>query len=258
MEYEEICDFYIDENNKYLVIPELNIKYLIDPIESDLSYMPEATESTVIIAGKDADLVLNTRYEPRIFEIIAYTDDNLSIEEKQTEIYKIKKFVNNMKNKTKNLGLLARKEFIPVKYYEKLIINELSKSVKFQIPLKSSHSYTNDLEKKTIVGAGTKESNTIEPVGCIITIIGPATTPTISLNDYQMYYDNVILEGNKLIINTKNSTVTHITSNNVKTNAAIYYNHEYPKIQFGNNEIKVLSGIDNPAQVLTEWYDLKI
>ena len=67
----------------------------------------------------------------------------------------------------------------------------------------------------------------------------------------------IVLSGNKLIINTGNSTITHETSLGVKTNAAIYYNHEYPKIKLGKNEIKVLSGITDNSQVTTEWYDLK-
>ena len=71
-------------------------------------------------------------------------------------------------------------------------------------------------------------------------------------------YGNVILEGNKLLIDTGNSTITHVNSNGVRTNASIYYNHEYPKIKYGINELKVLSGVDDSSQVTVEWYDLKL
>ena len=144
-----------------------------------------------------------------------------------------------------------------VKYSKQLVVTKFPKSVRFEIPLKSDKSYGMDLFKKKIIGAGRKRSYTVENTGCIITIEGPCNNPIISLNDYQMIYSNVVLSGNKLIINTGNSTITHETSLGVKTNAAIYYNHEYPKIKLGKNEIKVLSGITDNSQVTTEWYDLK-
>ena len=73
-----------------------------------------------------------------------------------------------------------------------------------------------------------------------------------------MAYYNTVLEGNRLEIDTNNSTIKHISSNGEVTNVAAYYNHEYPKIKYGENEIKILNKIDSETQVYTEWYDLKI
>ena len=73
-----------------------------------------------------------------------------------------------------------------------------------------------------------------------------------------MHYDNVLLEGEQLIINSLNSTVTLINESGTETNAMTYYNHEFPQIQNGTNELKVLSGIDNENQVQVKWYDLKL
>ena len=36
------------------------------------------------------------------------------------------------------------------------------------------------------------------------------------------------------------------------------YNHEFPKIKNGENQLAVSSGIDDEKQVNVKWYDLKI
>ena len=253
VEYE----FYITENGRF-VVPDLNIDYLFSPSESEIPEISEAIENSVKIAGRDGDIVLGTNYEPREFKIVVYTDENLSPEEKVTEIGKVTTFLNYMKNDYKKMAFLQENKMFEVKYFSQLTTTKFPKAVRFEIPLKSSSAYATALEKTKIEGSGIGESNTIEETGCVITIQGPAQSPTIALNDYQMEYYRPILAGNTLVIDTGNSTITHITSEGVKTNAAIYYNHEYPKIKLGVNEIKVLSGIDNATQVITEWYDLKI
>ena len=260
--YAEEYDFYIDENARFIV-PEYDINYQVSMTESDLSDMPEASESAVKIAGKDGDVVLNTTYEPKDFNIVAYTDDNLDPKDKEAEKTKLVNFLHSIKNRTKNFGLLYREKFYPVKYNDKLTPTIYPKSIRFEIPIKSSKSLGYALEKKMIFGNGKEISNTIEETGCKIIIEGPIygtndSPMVITLNDYQMAYYNTVLEGNRLEIDTNNSTIKHISSNGEVTNVAAYYNHEYPKIKYGENEIKILSKIDSETQVYTEWYDLKI
>ena len=58
----ENFDFYISSMG-YLVIPidsTTSKKYLINFAESSIPSMPEATEASVRIAGRDGDIPLNT------------------------------------------------------------------------------------------------------------------------------------------------------------------------------------------------------
>ena len=73
-----------------------------------------------------------------------------------------------------------------------------------------------------------------------------------------MEFSTSILDGATLIIDSNKSTVTHIAPNGLKTNQMKYYNHQFPKIENGVNELKVLSGINNEQQVKVEWYDLML
>lgn len=254
----ENFDIYISSNG-YLIIPKYGIKYLINISESNIPSMPEATESTVRIAGRDGDIVLNTTYEPISFEIVCYTDDNLTPEQKVQEEQKVNAFLNSIKNKTKKFAIEKDSKFYNVKYNGIITTINYPSHLQFTIPLKSSESYGMDLNESSIVGNGSKDSNTIEKVGAIFTIKGPAQTPKISLNNYEMFYNNVLLESHILEINSKNSTITHInTTTGIRTNAMKYYNHEFPKIENGTNTLQVLSGIDDDTQVDVKWYDLKL
>lgn len=254
---EEDFDIYISKKG-YFGALKYDINNLINFMESNIPSIAEATESSVKIAGRDGDISLNTVYEPLSFEIVCYTEDNLTPEEKIIEEQKITSLLNSIKNQTKTFFMEREKKFYKVKYSGNLSVVRYPKHLKFTIPLKSSESYAMNFEESEIIGNGTKVSNTIKDTGAIFTIKGPATKPIISLNNYQMKYNENILEGNSLIINSEDSTITHITSAGVKTNAMRAYNHEFPKIKNGENQLAVSSGIDDEKQVNVKWYDLKI
>lgn len=254
---EEDFDIYISKKG-YFGALKYDINNLIDFTESNIPSIAEATESSVKIAGRDGDISLNTVYEPLPFEIVCYTEDNLTPEEKIVEEQKVTSLLNSIKNQTKTFFMEREKKFYKVKYSGNLSVVRYPKHLKFTIPLKSSESYAMNFEESEIIGNGTKVSNTIKDTGAIFTIKGPATKPIISLNNYQMKYNENILEGNSLIINSEDSTITHITSAGVKTNAMRAYNHEFPKIKNGENQLAVSSGIDDENQVNVKWYDLKI
>ena len=254
---EEDFDIYISKKG-YFGALKYDINNLIDFMESNIPSIAEATESSVKIAGRDGDIPLNTVYEPLSFEIVCYTEDNLTPEEKIIEEQKITSLLNSIKNQTKTFFMEREKKFYKVKYSGNLSVVRYPKHLKFTIPLKSSESYAMNFEESEIIGNGIKISNTIKDTGAIFTIKGPAIKPIISLNNYQMKYNENILEGNSLIINSEDSTITHITSAGVKTNAMRAYNHEFPKIKNGENQLAVSSGIDDENQVNVKWYDLKI
>lgn len=250
-------DFYISSNGR-LIIPKFDIDYLVSISESTIPSMPEASETSSKIAGRDGDIVLATTYEPISFVLVCYTNDNLTINEKVAEERKINNFLNSIKNTTKKFVDQKNEKFYNVKYNGALSTVNYPTFLQFSIPLKSSDSFGYSLEKKKIVGNGKENSNTIKDAGAIFTINGPAITPIISFNDYSMEFGTDILSGARIVIDTSKSTVTHINNEEVKANAMKYYNHQFPKVENGINELKVLSGIDDDTQVSVEWYDLML
>lgn len=250
-------DCYISENG-YFIASDYNIKNLIDFSEGQLSTMPEASESSVKIAGRDGDIVLSTKYEPIFFNIVCYTEENLTPSEKITEENKIKAFLHNIKNTTIKLGFEDRNIYYNVKYSGSLTTIRYPKSLRFSIPLKSSDSYGKIIPAKRIIGNDSENSETIKEVGAKFTIEGPASLPKISFNDYLMEFDADIMTGTKLIIDSSKSTVTHIDGLNRKSNQMAYYNHQFPKVQSGTNTLQIISGINDEEQVTVEWNDLTL
>lgn len=250
-------DCYISENG-YFIASDYNIRNLIDPSESDLSTMPTASESSVKIAGRDGDVVLSTTYDPILFNIVCFTEDNLTVEEKILEENKIKTFLNNIKNHTIKLGIENRNTYYDVKYSGSLTVVRYPKALRFSIPLKSQSSYGRDIETKQITGDGTETSNTIKEVGAKFTILGPASLPKISFNDYLMEFDADIMSNTKLIIDSSKSTITHIDALDRKSNQMAHYNHQFPKVKYGTNTLQIISGISDEEQVTVEWNDLTL
>lgn len=258
--YDKIINdfkFYLSENGR-LIFPNENISFLCSISESSIPSMPEALETSATIAGRDGDVPLNTTYGPLSFELILYTEDNLTPEEKLKQEIFLNRFCNSIKNNTETFALELAQKFYKIKYNGLLNKENYPKFLKFTLPFKSSKSFAYDVKKNTVYGNNTFESNTIEPTGFKCIIKGPALKPIISLNDYSIEYDNTILKGESLIIDTNNSTAILVSSDGTETNAMRYYNHQFSKILNGENELKILSGIDSPENVSISWYDLTL
>lgn len=258
--YDKIVNdfkFYLSENGR-LIFPKENISFLCSISESTIPVMPEALETSAIIAGRDGDVPLETTYGPMSFELVLYTEDNLTPDEKLQQEQFLTKFCNSIKNNTETFALELAQKFYKIKYNGVLDRENYPKYLRVVFPFKSSNSYAYDVKNNTIYGNNKFESKTIESCGFKCIIKGPALKPILSLNDYSIEYTNTILEGESLIIDTNNSTVILVNSEGIETNAMRYYNHQFPKIQNGENELKVLSGIDNPENVSISWYDLTL
>lgn len=250
-------DFYISSNG-YLVFPQYNKKYLTNMSENVILNMPEAVQTTVKIAGKDGDLVLDSSYNSQDFQVVMFTDEGLIPEQKEKERIFINRIFNAMKKNSKTFAFEQSQKFYKVLYSGILEETNYPQHMMFTIPLKSSKPYAYKMSSSYLLGNDTKTSETIEPTGFTCTIYGPALNPIISLNDYAMEFDNTISKGSKLIIDTNNSTAVLVNSKGIETNAMRYYNHQFPKIMEGENVLKVLSGIDNPNNVFISWYDLTL
>lgn len=250
----ETLDMFISNNGR-LVIPEYNISLLISPTESNIPSMPATSESSVKVAGRDGDIHLKTTYEPMEFEIVCYSDDDLSPEDKMDLENKINTFLNKMKNETKRLTFQLERKFYNVRYNGSLTTTRFPKHLKFSIPLKSSIPFAYDADTKKMVGFGSFESKTIEKVGALIEINGPADNFRMTFNGKIMEYKFIVIENAKILINTANSTIVNVSPDGEITNVMAYYNHTFPKIVKGINDITINSGIPNPQQVSVTWND---
>lgn len=250
-ELEEPIDF-LKITNKGILEP---LGLVIDYNKTNLPLMAEAMETSQSIAGTDGDIVFNTTYGARLFEITALTEDFLEPTEKEQQREKVRQMLNKIKNKTTKLIIEPLNRTFMVKYNGLAEDNNLPKCVEFIIPLKSSNAYAISNEEYVSRGEEYFSSNTVAPTGFVMEIEGPVNFPSWIFNGVEMRYDNLLVEGTKLVIDTKKCTVTHVSKLGDKTNFMPYYNHIFPKIENGVNSLFVNSGVDI-NQIKISWYDL--
>ena len=187
-------DFYISSNG-YLVFPQYNKKYLTNMSENVILNMTEAVQTTLKIADENGDLVLDSSYNSQDFQVVMFTDEGLTPEQKEKERIFINRIFNAMKKNSKTFAFEQSQKFYKVLYSGILEETNYPQHMMFTIPLKSSKPYAYKMSSSYLLGNDTKTSETIEPVGFICTINGPALNPIISFNDYSMEFDNTISEG---------------------------------------------------------------
>lgn len=227
----------------------------IDYNKTNLPLMAEAIEASQTIPGADGDIVFDTTYGSRIFEITAVTDDFLSPTEKEIARENVRNLLHQIRKENGKLIIEPFNRTFEVKYAGLAEDNNLPKCVEFVIPLKSSKAFAMSNDTYEFTGGGTINSNTVEPVGFIMTITGEASYPDITVNGVQMRYENVLTAGQKLVINTKSYTATHIANSGTETNAMMYYNHNFPRLKNGANTVVINSGL-SANQLKIEWNDL--
>lgn len=237
-------------------IPELDAT--IDPVESSFPIMPETIDADVAISGIDGEINLATTYGARNFELVIYSDDGLDIFEKNRFKLKVARFLHKYKNEAFRLVLMPYEKSYDVKYSGAIDSVEYPQSVKVSIPLKSVKSFGYLNTENILKGEWEKESKTVEPVGFVMTINGPATNPIVYLNDEELSIPQTIVANEKIVFNSKNLTVTKIDAQGVETNILKYYEAKnFPKIVEGVNTFTIKDGtVGNKENVIVQWYDL--
>lgn len=251
-----IKEFVINEDWK---VPEFGIT--IDPRASYIPSMPETVDTDVSIEGTDGEINLSTTYGPRNFELVCYSDDGLDNLEKIHFEDKIAKFLHQFKDETFLLVLKPKYRCYEVKYSGAIETEEYAQSVKMTIPLKSGKSFGMRNIKSTITGNGEKDSYTVNPVGFLCTIKGPATAPKISLNDVEMGYEKALLSSEFLTINTKIYTVTKTDTDYINTCNKLNYvkdewtlNKRYKTTD--KNQVVTEPNLEEAGWITTPKYDI--
>ena len=229
----------------------------IDYNKTNLPLMAEAIEASQTMPGVDGDIVFDTTYGSRIFEITAVTKDYLSPEEKEAEREKVRVLLNSIKNETTKLIIEPLNRTFEVKYAGLAEDNNLPKCVEFVIPLKSAKAYAEKNGGFEHTGDGTITSDTVKSVGFVAKISGEASYPDITINGVQMRYEGVLTAGQTLVIDTSKYTARIIKNSGEIINAMANYNHKFPKLQNGENTIVINNGIE-ANQLSIEWNDLKL
>lgn len=241
-----ISDFYIkkSEDGSFDVLMPFGFK--IDWGKTLMNFMPEASDSSIEIQGLDGELVQDTVYKARNFDIVAYSDAGITSQEREYLKTKIANTLELIKSKKKKLTIGNSGTSFDVKYSGVANIDDSRGNfIKLELPLKSPSPYGYNEFEGMMRGSGLLVNAGIISTGPIIEIEGPFTNANILIGARLVSWQGTILINEKLIIDCENGMCYKVDANNFKTNVATGFNGNYIRIEKGSVVVECNSNIES-------------
>lgn len=230
-----VSDFYVTKDPQGLYDLILPFNLIVDYSKTHIPFMPEAIDSTVSLSGTDGEVVQDTVYGSRIFDIFAVTMDGLEIWEKEEIKRDIAEILHSIKKGTKKLTFANNETAFDVKYSGLAdIVTDAPSWMRFEIPLKSQSAYGHKLFDQTLEGSGLMVNSGNIPVGAVITISEGAVNPSFSIGKNEFSWEGTVPAGHKLVIDMDDQSCYLIDPNDKKTLATKNLKGEYVKIPQGS------------------------
>lgn len=251
---EAISDFMIgaieEDDRAYDWLIPFNMR--VDWKGTKIQVMPEAELTSIEMPGVDGSIIEDTVYKDRLFSIVAFSEDGMTLHEKEDLKARITQILDSTKHTTKKLTVQARGTMFDVKYDGQASIESGPSYVKATIPLRTP-PYGASMFPYELYGSGlvsNMDGDTfLRPKH---TITGPITNPSFKLGNITYIWNGTIPEGTSLIINHDKFTCYLIDNMNRKTNALAKLSGEFQKIEAGKSMVLVADA-NTEGHILTEW-----
>ncbi len=248
-------DFYVTKGEGGVGDVLMPFNLIIDYSRTNIDFMPEAEDTSVSIMGIDGEIVQDTVYKSRKFDIFAVSQDGLSLEEKEQIKKQIAKILNSVKKGKKILTFADQSTSFEVKYSGLASATNKPSWVDFEIPLKSESAYGYSQFVKSLDGSGLISNNGDKEIGVVIKIKGSITNPSFLLGDRAFTWNGKINANETLVIDTNTISCYKILSNNTKENAKKYLDGEPDKkIPIGSVALTISGNIESHFH--TEWREM--
>lgn len=250
-----VSDFAIgvadDLDNAYDWLIPFNLK--VDWNTTNIQIMPEASNTVIEMPGVDGSIVEDTVYRDRLFQIVAFSEDGLTIPEKEELKSKITEILDSTKHQKKKLTVQARGNSFDVKYDGQASITDGPSYVKATIPFRTS-PYGYKTFEGELHGSGLVYNEGEAPIGPRHVITGPITNPTFTLGNIQYRFNGEVPYNYSLIIDHQMMTCYFEDMVGIKTNALSGLTGKFQKIPAHKSVALTASGALN-NQIYTTWRD---
>lgn len=218
----------------------------IDWNTSSLQIMPEAENTTLEMAGVDGSIWEDCVYKDRLFSIVGYSEQGLTVQEKEQLKTRITEILDYTKHESKKLTVQDRGVSFDVKYTGLADIQEGSSWIKATIPFMAQPYGYRSFEDEYKGSALIDNSQGDAPLGPVFEISGPVSNPSFEFYDQQYSYSGTIPRMCKLVIDFNMLSCYIIGANSQKTNAMAGFNGTFKKIEKGRTAIlKVPTSLRN-------------
>lgn len=250
-----ISDFIIgsygDYDTAYDWFIPFNMK--VDWNATSIQVMPPAESTTIEMPGIDGSIIENTVYKDRLFQIVAFSEEGLSKEQKEELKSKITEILDSTKHQSKKLTVQASGNSFDVKYDGQANITEGPSYVKATIPLTTS-PYGYKAFEGELDGSGLVNNEGDAPVGAKHTIYGPVVNPSFTFGTITYQWTGSVPFGYRLVIDHQMMTCYLQDSFGVKTNAMSGLTGTFQKIPAHASIALTSTGVPE-SQIITTWRD---
>lgn len=250
-----VSDFFIGSvgnlDSTYDWLIPFNLK--IDWNTTNIQVMPESSSTIIEMPGVDGSIVESTVYKDRLFQIVAFSDEGLSIQEKESLKSKIAEILDSTKHNTKKLTIEANENSFDVKYDGQAVITEGPSYVKATIPFRTG-PYGYKTFEVELYGSGLVYNEGDAPIGVKHTISGPISNPSFILGDIEYSWAGDVPENYTLVIDQQMMTCYLQDEFGTKKNAMASLSGTFQKIPAHNSV--ALTAIGNlESKIYTTWRD---
>lgn len=223
------------------------LNLMVDWRGSSIQYVPQAESNYIEMQGVDGAIPENTVYKNRMFNIVGYTVDGLSILEKEELKKQIARVLDATKHETKKLTFQAAGIAFDVKYSGLADVQDGPSFVKVTVPLEGS-PYAYPLFDNIVYGSGLIINDGHDDVGVVNIISEGAVNPSFKMGEITYTWKGTVPRSNKLIIDHE-AYMCYLESAGKKTNAITQLTGDFQRIPKESSVIIECYG--NTAQYLT-------
>lgn len=224
----------------------------VDWRNTKIQVMPEAEITSIEMPGFDGEIVADTTYKDRLFNIVAFSNDRMTVDQKENLKHRITQILDSTKHQTKKLTIQARSTTFDVKYEGQAEIVSGPSYVKGTIPLHVT-PYGYEMFERELYGSGLVDNSAgdtfMRPVH---TISGPVTNPAFKLGIVEYVWNGSIPEGTSLVIDHDKMTCYTIDNLGQKINALAKLTGDFQSIKAAGSVVLVADE-NTENHILTTW-----
>lgn len=251
---QAISDFLIgaieDDDKAYDWLIPFNMR--VDWGNTKIQVMPEAEITSIEMPGIDGSIVADTVYKDRLFSIVAFSEDGMTLQQKEDLKARITQILDSTKHRTKKLTVQARGTTFDVKYEGQADIQSGPSYVKGTIPLQVT-PYGYSMFPYELYGSGLVDNaNGDTMMRPKHTISGPITNPSFKLGTVTYTWNGTVPAETSLVINHDKYTCYTIDNFGKKKNVLAQLTGDFQAIDAGKSVVLVADE-NTEGHILTEW-----
>lgn len=224
----------------------------IDWARTEIAVMPNAELTEIKMPSVDGSLIADTTYRDRVFSIVAFSEQGLTIPEKEDIKRRITQILDSTKHASKKLTVQSRSVSFDCKYENEAKISEGPSFVKAEIDLRVG-PYGYSFFPTEVYGSGLLDnSEGAAPLRVKHTITGPITNPSFTIDGTQYTWKGTVPSGYKLVIDHDNYTCYTIDNFGNKKNVLQNLSGDFMSIPAGSSSALVANSTTK-SRMVTEY-----